>query len=192
MTADASARFFFDLASPEAYLAAERVIQVMPVATEWVPILDPGPAFGHFRCAEEQTIMLGELERIAAARGMQAFRWPELPWDSTYAMLVATYAKQTGRTVQFAQAAFRQAYAGGWDLSDPDRVLIAASACEMHPRAILKAVETKLVRTALDRATADAVERGVRSTPAVWTGDRVFHGDAGLEDAAAVLAEHAP
>ena len=32
--------FYFDLASPEAYLAAERVLQVMPVATPWVPVLE--------------------------------------------------------------------------------------------------------------------------------------------------------
>ena len=49
------------------------------------------------------------------------------------AMRVATFAKQTGRTVSFALAAFRQAFAAGRDLSDPDNVLIAAAACELHP-----------------------------------------------------------
>ena len=54
-------------------------------------------------------------------------------------MRAATYAKQIGRTVAFSLAAFRQAYAGGRSLGDPDNVLIAAAACEMHPRAVLKA-----------------------------------------------------
>ena len=49
-------------------------------------------------------------------------------------MRAATYAKQIGRAVAFALAAFRQAYAGGRDLVEPDNVLIAAAACEMHPR----------------------------------------------------------
>ena len=35
----ASPVFHFDLGSPEAYLAAERVLQVMPVATPWIPVL---------------------------------------------------------------------------------------------------------------------------------------------------------
>ncbi len=43
-----------------------------------------------------------------------ATTWPaDFPFDSELAMLVATYAKSIGRVVPFAQAAFRQAFAGG-------------------------------------------------------------------------------
>ena len=59
-------------------------------------------------------------ERIAARAvelGLQPLRWPEpFPFDSPLAMRVATYAKSIGRTVPFAQAAFRQAFAGGHSL----------------------------------------------------------------------------
>jgi len=34
-----AAAFYFDLASPEAYLTAERVINVLPAPAEWQPIL---------------------------------------------------------------------------------------------------------------------------------------------------------
>ena len=51
-------------------------------------------------------------------------------------MRVATFAKQTGRTIAFSLAAFRQQFAAGKDLSDPDNVMIAAAACELHPRAL--------------------------------------------------------
>jgi 2-hydroxychromene-2-carboxylate isomerase len=71
-------------------------------------------------------------------------------------MLAATYAKQIGRVVAFSIAAFRQAYAGGRPLDADDNILIAAAACEMHPRAVLKALETRGVRDALDAATAAA------------------------------------
>jgi 2-hydroxychromene-2-carboxylate isomerase len=184
--------FYFDFSSPESYLAAERILQTVPVACEWVPIRDPSGGFGAFRCAEEEQIARAEIERLAAERGMQAVRWPpEVPFDAGYALRAATYAKQIGRVVQFSLAAYRQAYAGGWDLRDPDVVLIAGSACEMHPTAVKKAVDTRLVGDALDRATAEAIARGVVSTPAIWTGAQVVHGDARLEDAAALLAEHA-
>jgi 2-hydroxychromene-2-carboxylate isomerase len=176
--------FYFDLGSPEAYLSAERVLQVMPVATEWIPVALGGPAADPDWDA---------LTATAAARGLQALRRPAgFPFDAAFANRTATYAKQIGRAVAFALAAFRQAYAGGHDLSVPDNVLIAASACEMHPAAILRAVETRSVGDALLRATALAAERGVRSTPAVWTGTSVHHGDAGLQDAAAALAGRAP
>ena len=189
-TANAPA-FFFDLASPAAYVAAERALQVLP-GVEWVPVLARELAgaetFEAFRCAEEREIALAEIERAAESHGLQALRWPDpFPFDSLLAMRVATYAKQIGRTVAFALAAFRQAYAGGRSLAQPDNVVIAAAACEMHPAAVLKAADLRGVRAALDDATARAVALGVRDVPAVWTGERVFHGQADLERAAAAM-----
>jgi 2-hydroxychromene-2-carboxylate isomerase len=192
-TANAPA-FFFDVASPAAYIAAERALQVLP-GVEWVPVLarglgshPPPETFEAFRCAEERDIALAEIERAATGHGLQALRWPDpFPFDSLFAMRVATYAKQIGRTVAFALAAFRQAYAGGRSLAEPDNVVIAAAACEMHPAAVLKAVELRGVRDALDAATARAAALGVHDVPAVWTGERVFHGQAELERAAAAL-----
>jgi 2-hydroxychromene-2-carboxylate isomerase len=186
--------FYFDLSSPEAYLAAERALTVMPVATEWVPVLArelPGAeSFEAFRCAEERDIALASIERRAAQQGLQPVRWPEpFPFDGELAMLAATYAKQIGRAVAFSLAAFRQAFAAGRSLAEEDNVLIAGSACEMHPAAVVKAVRTDGVARALREATALAVARGVRDVPAVWTGGgEVFQGDSALERAAGVLA----
>jgi 2-hydroxychromene-2-carboxylate isomerase len=169
--------FFFDLASPVAYVAAERALQDHP-GVEWVPVLAtelPGAeTFDAFRCAEERDIALSQIERAAAERGLQPIRWPDpFPFDSAFAMRVATYAKQIGRTVAFALAAYRQAFAGGHSLADPDTVLIAAAACEMHPAAVTKAAELRGVRDALAQATTRARELGVRDVPAVWDGERV-------------------
>jgi 2-hydroxychromene-2-carboxylate isomerase len=181
--------FYFDLAAPEAYLVAERIMQVMPVATPWVPVLDRdlpgGGAFEGFRCAQERDIAMEAVERAAAARGLQPLRWPDpLPFDSAFAMRAATFARQIGRAVPFALAAFRQAYAGGRALDVPDNVLIAASACEMHPAAVLGATELRSVEEALRAATAEAAARGVHATPAVWVAGEVFHGDEALAAAA--------
>ena len=122
-------------------------------------------------------------------RGLQPLRWPApFPFDSTFAMRAATYARQIGRTVPFALAAFRQAFAGGRDLSVPDNVLIAAAACEMHPAAVLKGASLRSIAARLDDATALAARRGVRDVPAVWTpAGEVFHGDEALEQAALAL-----
>ena len=148
----AAERFFFDLADPLAYLEGERLRAEAP-SVEWIPVLRP-PAF---RCAAEVDAVREDVERRAAATGLQAVRWPEpFPFDSERAMLAATYAKQIGRAVAFSIAAFRQAYAGGRALDSDDNILIAAAACEMHPRAVLKALETRGVREALREATASA------------------------------------
>jgi 2-hydroxychromene-2-carboxylate isomerase len=189
------ATFYFDLASPLAYLAAERVLQTMPVATEWQPVLVkdlPGAeSFEAFRCRDDEEIFRLEVERRATELGLQALRWPDpFPFDSAFAMRAATYAKSIGRIVPFAQAAFRQAFAGGRNLDVPDNVLIAAAACEMHPAAVLKGAELRSTGEQLSIATATAIALGVRDVPAVRVGERVFHGERSLEEAAA-CATHA-
>jgi len=194
-TADApQPAFYFDLRSPEAYLAAERVLQLLPVRAEWIPIASAGLAGADslegYRCETDREAYLERIARLAERRGLQALRWPQpFPCDSAFALRVATYAKQIGRTVPFALAAFRQAFAGGRDLGVPDNVLIAAAACEMHPAAVLKSACLRSIAARLDDATALAAARGVRDVPAVWLADgEVFHGDEALEQAAAALA----
>jgi 2-hydroxychromene-2-carboxylate isomerase len=183
--------FYFDLASPLAYLAAERVLSALPGPAEWRPVLTreiPGAeSFEAFRCENEEQVFRGELARRTRDLGLQPLVWPRpFPFDSDLAMRVATYSKQIGRVVPFAQAAFRQAYAAGHNLEDPDRVVIAGAACEMHPRAVLAAADLRSVREELSEATARAVEQGITEIPALLIGGRVFEGERALEDALAV------
>ncbi|HTC59817.1 MAG TPA: DsbA family protein [Solirubrobacteraceae bacterium] len=191
------ASFYFDLGSPLAYFAAERVLHTMPVATEWQPVLAcelPGAeSFGAFRCRDDEEIFRLELARRATELGLQQLRWPEpFPFDSAFAMCAATYAKSIGRVVPFAQAAFRQAFAGGRTLAEADNVLIAAAACEMHPSAVLKGAELRSVGGQLSAATVAAAALGVSDVPAVRIGKRVFHGERSLEEAAAYAGAPVP
>lgn len=180
-TPAAAAVLYLDVGHPESLLAAERALQVMPVATEWIPV--------HLGPPNE--LDLGALGRVAAARGLQPLKaHASVPFDAEAANLAATYAKSTGRAVAFLQAALRQAYAGGRDLSQLDNVLIAASACELHPRAVLKAIATRTSRRALEAATATARERGATRAPSVFALGRLFTGDGGLDEAAALLLAH--
>ena len=191
------AAFYYDLFSPESYLAAERIITMLPAA-QWIPVLAhdlPGAdLLDGFRCPTDREAFCDRIERLAAKHGLQDVRWPDpFPCDSAYAMRVATYACQIGRAVAFSLAAFRQAFAGGRDLGAPDNVLIAAAACEMHPRAVIKAAQLGTIAHVLDEATALAARRGVRDIPAVWVPDgadpagRVFHGDDALDGAVRAL-----
>lgn len=183
------AAFYFDLASPLAYLAAERVLQTMPVATAWQPVLarelPSAESFEGFRCRDEEDIFRLEVERRAGELGLQELCWPDpFPFDSAFAMRAVTYAKSIGRVVPFALAAFRQAFAGGRKLDVSDNVLIAAAACEMHPAAVLKGAELRSTAEQLSTATAKAIARGVTDVPAIRVGERVFHGERSLQEAA--------
>ena len=106
-------------------------------------------------------------------------------------MLAATFAQQAGRVVAFSLAAFRQAFAAGRDLGVADNVLIAAAACELHPRAVLKAIESRSVRERLRLATAEAGARGVRAVPTLRLGKHLLAGERGVEEAARVLEAEA-
>ncbi len=188
------AAFYFDLRSPEAYLAAEQALVALPTPCEWQPILASllphAESFEANRCAREEEIQRENIERRAAELALLPLRWPSpFPFDSRFAMLAATYAKRLGKTVAFALAAFRQAYAGGNALSERDNVLIAAAACEIHPTALLRATQTRAVAGELERATAAALALGVCDVPAVAVGERVLVGERSLEEAGALLAE---
>lgn len=177
----APARFLFDLASPECWLVAERILTVMPVACEWVPVHAAPPAF---RCAAEVDALREDVARRAAQLGLQAVRFPaDVPFDSAFAMRAATFAKGTGRTVAFAQAAFRQAWCGGRSLAEPESVLIAAAACELHPAAVLKGAALRSTATALACAS-----EGVERVPAIrLPGGEVLEGEDAPERAARAL-----
>ncbi len=192
--------FYFDLASPEAYLVAERVISLLPAA-EWIPVAAPrlpaADTLEGWRCEADREAFFDRIERAAERRGLQPVRWPEpFPCDTAFAMRAATYARQIGRAVAFSLAAFRQSFAAGRDLGAPDNVLIAAAACEMHPRAVLKGAALRSIADALDDATALAAQRGVRDVPALWVpaglcpdaAARVFHGDDACDGVARALA----
>jgi 2-hydroxychromene-2-carboxylate isomerase len=103
-------------------------------------------------------------------------------------MRAATYAKEIGRAVSFSLAAFRQAFAAGRDLSEPDNVALAGAAAEIHPRALLAAVERDAVKRALREATERAGDLGVRGVPSVLVGTEVLWGDDRLNEAAALAA----
>jgi 2-hydroxychromene-2-carboxylate isomerase len=181
--------FYYDLGSPESYLAAERVMAALPVAPEWTPILAAGlPRFA----PGDPGARRSAAESRAAELHVQPLRWPAAwPRDTRAAMVAATYAKQIGRAVAFSLAAFRQAFAGGREL-DEDTILLAGAACEMHPRAVLQALGRASIATALDAATAEAAAAGVIAVPALRIGETVLHGEEGVDAAAALLGAAAP
>jgi len=188
--------FFYDLGSPYAYLAAERVnglfAEVAGEPPEWQPIL-LGALFKRFdrdswANGPARAEGVREVERRGSAYGLP-IRWPEpFPANTLFAMRAATYAKEIGRAVSFSLAAFRQAFAAGRDLTDHDNVLLAAAAAEIHPRAMLGAVERATVKETLREATERAGDLGVRGVPSVVVGDEVFWGDDRLDEAARAAA----
>ncbi len=176
---DARPAFFFDLACPFSYLAAERVERLLG-EVEWVPVsgLSPAPAGG------------GDVRAAAEARAAELrlpLVWPERFRSTTRgASRAAVRATQLGCGASFAVAAARLRFCGGFDLEDPEVLAEAAAAAGVELEECLAAARDQKLDAPLDATAHGLVARGVRVLPAVRVHGGFFAGEDGLSRAAAV------
>lgn len=182
-----TARFYYDLNSPYAYLAAHRVDDVLPVDVDWVPI-----AFGPLLVATQRVPWslkpgreenLRDCEGRAAALGLPPIVWPEGWPAETYsvdAARAALFADRQGRQREMARAIFEQVFVHGGRLDD--RATLDAAA----ERAGVTGLEDGIaaVKADLRAVTEDAMARGVVGIPTVEVDGTLFWGDDKLEEAA--------
>ncbi|HEV7918178.1 MAG TPA: hypothetical protein VGO97_01260 [Solirubrobacterales bacterium] len=182
--------FYYDFGSPYSWLVAERIAHALPHVV-WQPVeqalVDDRPLWDNNRALIEELAAelnllpprwprdTGELDRVIDGDEIEGVGTHTDP-STHVAMLTATFAKSIGRAIAFSQATFRQIYNAGRQVDDLDTLLLGAAACEMHPRAIIKAIETKSTITNLEQACADAREAGVTALPALGSPDGVTTG----------------
>jgi 2-hydroxychromene-2-carboxylate isomerase len=190
----AEVTFFFDLGSPYAYLAAERLAGVMPEPVRWQPIL----LGGLFKLNGRSSWAVGDAERRRAGIAdlqarlrraglpplVAAARWPG---DYLGAMRAATFAFQVGRGRAFALEAFRDAFRRGVDLGDGESVLRVGERVGLERDALRDAIAHPRVKQALRDATERAHALGVIGVPTFALRGELFWGEDRLDDAAAWL-----
>jgi 2-hydroxychromene-2-carboxylate isomerase len=191
----AQGTFYFDLGSPFAYLAAERLDEVLGEPVQWQPV----SLGGLFKLAGRSSWSLGdpdrrregiaEVERRAGVYGLPAVRLPD-PWPSNYlmAMRAATFAYRTRRGHEFTMSAFRASFAEGLDLGIPAHVLQAAERAGLDPAEVERATEDPEIKLALREATDAAHALGVFGVPTIAVDGELFWGDDRLDEAASLLA----
>lgn len=185
------AEFFFDLASPFTYLAAERVDRAFDAVT-WTPACAV-----KLRCRDlpageaEAGEVAGRAEARAAALRLP-LEWPERwPAPVPAAMRVAHHAAQEGRGGAFVLAATRLAFAGGFDLEDIDILTEAAAAAGLTLDACLRAAREDRRDGAAEAAARRLLGAGVDRLPAVAMDRRVVWGEERVSDAAMTARERA-
>ncbi|HEX3692750.1 MAG TPA: 2-hydroxychromene-2-carboxylate isomerase [Solirubrobacteraceae bacterium] len=192
MRGDGRPTLYFDLGSPYAYLAAERVEELLSAPVRWQPISLgglfklTGRSSWSLGDPERRRVGIAEVERRASSYGLPPLRWPD-PWPGNYltAMRAAIYAQRQGLAREFATRAFESAFQRGHDLSDPEHVLAAAAEVGLERSSVEQATGSDEIKLALREATDVAYRLGVIGVPAIAVGRELFWGDDRLQEAAA-------
>jgi 2-hydroxychromene-2-carboxylate isomerase len=169
-SSSAHGAFYFDLASPFTYLAAERVERAFP-GIDWIPAVVAGAHVDH-DTARRRAVAL-RLPLTCPDSGPDAV--PE-------AMRVAAYAAEQGRAAAFVLAASRLAWAGGFDLRDVSVLAEAATAAGLAMRDALAAAR-EAERDPAMLAAGEAVAPG--PLPVVVLAGAMFAGEERLAEAVA-------
>jgi 2-hydroxychromene-2-carboxylate isomerase len=176
------ASFFFDLASPWTYLAAERVdrrfaeVRWQPAVGDALP--DARDLASQRRAAEERADEL----RLPLV-------WPDAqPTAGRSAMRVAALAAERGRAAEFVLAASRLAFCGGYDVDDPEILAEAAAAADLGLDECLRAAGELRRDGPMERAALRLLAQGADALPVLVVGRTLFCGEHRLSEAAAAFS----
>lgn len=184
-SARAPVTFYFDLASPYTYLAAERVERLF-ADVRWVPVLLGGrPAQAAVADPDEDARTRAGAEHRAAALRMPLV-WPDAaPSPARAAMRVAALAADRERAAAFVLAASRLAFCGGFDVDDPDILAEACAAASLPLDACLQAAGDRRLDEQMLTAGFRLLTQGGDGVPTLRVGRTLFYGEHRLAQAAA-------
>jgi 2-hydroxychromene-2-carboxylate isomerase len=179
------AEFFFDLACPSTYLAAERVERAFGQVV-WTPASGAALGTGSAPADGDELERLRRHAEDRAARLRLPLSWPEqFPVPVPAAMRAAGYAAEQGRAAPFVLAAVRLAFCGGFDLDDPEILAEAAAAASIGLDECLRAAGDARRDDDAELAARRVVSAGAPYLPALRVGGRLFWGEERLGEAAA-------
>ena len=177
------AEYYFDLACPFAYLAAERVERAFPGV-----IWRPASATALERGRPSDPLAAERLRRVAEQRAVQLrmpLEWPDrFPADVPGAMRAAAYAAEQGRGGAFALAAGRLAFCGGFDLDDPEILAEAAAAAGIGLEETLAAARDSGRDGVIEANGRRLLAAGADRLPVLRHGRALVWGEARIGEAA--------
>jgi 2-hydroxychromene-2-carboxylate isomerase len=184
------AEFFFDLGCPLTYLTAERVDRAFDQVT-WVPACATALRGGPLSADPAAAAAMRATAEARAAALRLPLAWPERwPGEVPAAMRVAHYAAQAGRGGAFVLAATRLAFAGGFDLDDPELITEAAAAAGLAPDACLQAAGEVRRDGAIESAARRLLSAGADRLPALVVDRALYWGEDRVTEATAAARRH--
>lgn len=190
---------WFEFASTYSYLSISRVERLAEEASlklTWRPFL-LGPIFRDKGMSTSPFVldpvkgayMWRDLERRADRYGL-AFKRPALfPANGLYAARIMTAASREAWCGAFARNVFEAQFVRGDDISAPDVLARALTACAVDPSDWMERAQHQGVKDRLRHTTQLASEVGIFGAPSFRVGAELFWGDDRLEDAIACAAD---
>jgi 2-hydroxychromene-2-carboxylate isomerase len=173
--------FFFDVSDPLSYLTAERVERFLGdvawVAVDGTVLSGPARERGQLREHAESCARQLRLPLV----------WPDaFPAGTPCALRAAAYACELGAGAQFALAASRLAFCGGFDLEHPEALAEAAAAAGIQPELSLAAAADPTYDLELEATARRLRAAGVCELPAICSDGEWLDGEAAVAEAMAL------
>ncbi len=176
--------FFFDLACPFSYIAAERVERLLG-DIEWVPT--PSESLSGPVSEEQRDAIVVRAATMAQAARLPIV-WPDnFPAAVPRAMRAALFAAEIGAGARFALAASRLGFCGGFDLEKASVLADVAAAANVPVKECLAAAEEDWRDEELQATAWSLSSHGISELPVVGVQGRWFDGVGGLVEAVAWL-----
>jgi 2-hydroxychromene-2-carboxylate isomerase len=175
--------FYFDLASPYTYLAAERADRMF-AGLRWAPASSDALRCEEFG-ADEQRVAVSHR---AATLGLPLV-WPVDPRRTAVgAMRIASLAAERGLGAAFVLAASRLEYCGGYTIDDPEILAEAAAAAGIDLDDMLRAAGDVTRDGPIEQTGRRLLAAGADRLPVVRVGRLLFCGEDRLTEAVAARA----
>lgn len=188
---DKTVESFFDVGSPAAYLAFERLPAICDAAgatLQWRPML----LGGVFQAAGNQSPMavpakgryvLADLQRFARRHDIPFRQNPHFPINTLTLMRMAAGLqwREPRRFVPYLAAVYRAIWADGLDMNDAAVVAGVLQQAGFDPHALLALASDPEVKQRLKDDTQEAVARGVFGAPTFFVDGEMYWGQDRLD-----------
>lgn len=187
----ATVEFYFDVGSPAAYLAFQRlpgICQATGATIAYRPMLLGGvfqatgnqspvniPAKGRY-------IMI-DFERFARRHGTPFEHNPHFPINTLVLMRAAVglQMREPQRFLPYLEAVFRAIWIDGKNMNDPGVITDVLHAAGFDPERVLALTADPEVKERLKAVTQEAVARGVFGAPTFFIGKEMYWGQDRLD-----------
>ena len=186
------AQLFFDLACPFTYLAVERVARAFAHVT-WTATSAETLQRGSLSADPDRVERVREAAERRAEQLRLPLEWPEhFPREVPAAMRAAAYASEQGRGGEFVLAASRLAFAGGFDLEDPEILAEAAAAAGIPLYDCLSAAGDFARDGVAEELGRKLLSAGADRLPVLRVGRSLFWGEQRVGAASASVRQATP